>query len=115
MNENNSIEAINKINLTMQTKFGLSEIAGIESYFFEEINERKSYRKKLNKYITIFDYIDKFLIILSATSGGASIISFTSIVGVPVGITSACLTLPFLFSERNNKNIKNNKKENEKA
>ena len=55
MNENNSIEAINKINLTEQTKFQLNETAGIESYFYQEINKRKSYRKKLNKYTTIFD------------------------------------------------------------
>ena len=57
---------------------------GIENYFYQGINERKSYIKKLNKYITIFEYIDKILIILSATSGGVSIISFTTTVGVPV-------------------------------
>ena len=99
MNENNSIEAINKINLTEQTKFRLNEIAGIESYFYQEINERKSYCKKLNKYTTIFDYIDKFLIILSAASGGVLIISFTSIVGAPTGITSACLTSIFSLAK----------------
>ena len=70
------------------------------NYFYQEINERKSYIKKLNKCITIFKYIDKILIILSATSGGVSIISFTTIAGAPV-------TLIFF----NNKNIiKNNKK-----
>ena len=35
------------------------------------------------------------LIVLSATSGGVSIISFTSIIGAPVGIESASLTLIF--------------------
>ena len=111
MNENNSIETINKINLTEQTKFRLSEISGIESYFYQEIDERKSYCKKLNKYITIFGYIDKLLIILSATSGGVSIISFTSTAGAPVGITSACFTLCFSIFKRNTKNtIKNSKK-----
>ena len=54
-------------------------------YFYKEINQRKSYHKKLNKYITVFDYIDKISIVLSATSGGVSIISFTSIFGAPVG------------------------------
>ena len=43
----------------------------------------------------MFDYIDKILIVLSATSGGVSIISFTSIVGVPVGIASASFILIF--------------------
>ena len=92
---NNYIEAIDKKNLTEQTKFRLSEIIGIENYFYQEINERKSYIKKLNKYITIFEYIDKILIILNATSRGVSIISLVSIVGVPVGIASASFTLIF--------------------
>ena len=35
------------------------------------------------------------LIALSATSGGVSIISFTSAVGAPVGIASASFTLIF--------------------
>ena len=95
MNENNSIEAIDKSNLTEQTKFRLSEIIGIENYFYQEINQRKSYSKKLGKYVTAFDYIDKIFIILSATSGGVSIISFTSIIGVPVGIASPSFTLIF--------------------
>ena len=87
---------INKINLSEQTKFRLSEIIGIENYFHQEINQRKSYSKKLSKYVTAFDYIEKALIVLSATSGGVSIISFTSIAGAPVGITGASLTLFFL-------------------
>ena len=95
MNENNSVKAIDKTNLTEQTKFRLSEIIGIENYFYQEINQRKSYRKKSNKYVTVFDYINKILIILSATSGGVSIISFISITGAPVGTASAGFTLIF--------------------
>ena len=57
-----------------------------------------SYSKKLSKYIIIFNYIDKISIILSATSGGVSIISFTSIIGVPVGIESSSFTLIFSIS-----------------
>ena len=49
----------------------------------------------MSKYVTIFDYIDKILIVLSATSSGVSIISFTSIIGVPAGIASASFTLIF--------------------
>ena len=51
--------------------------------------------KKINKYVTVFDYIDKVLIVLSATSSGVSIISFRSIVGAPVGIASASFTVMF--------------------
>ena len=47
------------------------------------------------KYVTTFDYIDKILIVLSAKTGRVSIISFTSIIGAPVGIASASFTLIF--------------------
>ena len=100
MNENNFIDAFDKTNLTKQTKFRLSEIIGIENYFYQEINQIKSCSRKLNKYVTVFDYIDKGLIVSSATSsgvtsGGVSIISFTSIVAAPVGTASAIFTLIF--------------------
>ena len=86
---------INKRNLSEQSKFRLSEIIRIENYFYQEINQRKSCSEKLNKYVTTFDYIDQILIVLSATTGGVSIISFTSIIGAPVGIASASFTLIF--------------------
>ena len=94
MNECNSVE-INKTNLLEQITFRLSEITEIENYFYQEINQRKSCSKKLDEYVTAFDYIDKILIVLSATSSGVSIISFTSIIGAPVGIASASFTLIF--------------------
>ena len=95
MNEINSIEAIGKIDLSEQTKFCLDEISKIENYFIEEINQIKSCSKKLSTYIAAFDYIDKILIVLSATTGGVSICSFTSIVGAPAGIAIVSFTLIF--------------------
>ena len=92
MNECNSLE-IDETVLTEETKIRLNKITEIENYFHQEINQRKSCSKKLNKYVTTFDYIDKILIVLSATSGGVSIISFTSVAGASVGIASASLTL----------------------
>ena len=49
MNESNSIEAIDKTTLSEQTKFQLSKIIALENYFYQEINQRKSCSKKLNK------------------------------------------------------------------
>ena len=95
MNKSNSIGAIDKTDLSEQTKFRLDEISKIENYFIEEINQRKSCSKKLNKYVAVFDYIDQALIVFSAISGRVSIISFTIIVGAPVEIASASLTLFF--------------------
>ena len=73
----------------------LNKITEIENHSHGEINQRKSCSKKLSKYVAAFDYIDKILIVLSATTGGVSIISFTSIIGAPVGIASASFTLIF--------------------
>ena len=72
MNESNSIEfnfikAIDKTILSGQTKFQISKIIGIQHYFYQGINQRKSCSKKLNKYVAVFDYIDKILIVLSAS------------------------------------------------
>ena len=86
---------INKINLSEQTKFRQSEIIRIENYFHQKINQRESCCKKLIKYVTAFDYIDKILIILKATSSGVCIISSASVDGAPVGIASASFTLIF--------------------
>ena len=84
---------IDKTKLLDQTKYRLYEIKEIENYWINEINQQKSYSKKLNKYVTIFYYIDKILIVLSVKSSSVSIISFTSVIGV--GIVSASFTLIF--------------------
>ena len=80
------MDGIGKRNLPEQTKTRLSEIIGIENYFHQKINQRKSCSKRLSKYVTDFDYIDKILIVLSATSIGVCIISSASVVGAQVGI-----------------------------
>ena len=40
MNKSNSIELIDRANLTEQTKFRLDKISENENYFYEEINQR---------------------------------------------------------------------------
>ena len=116
--KNNSLERIDKTVLSEQKKFRLSEIIGIENYFYQELDQRKSSSKKLNKYVTTFDYIDKSLIVLSPTSSGVSIISFSSIIGAPIGIASASLTLIFSLATRIIKKLlditRNKKKKHDK-
>ena len=95
MNGLNSIETqsnLNAVPLSDQTKFRLNEINKIKEYFNSEIQERKTMSKKLSKYIAAFDYIDKTLIVLSATSAGI-IFFFTSVIGIPAGLGSASFTL----------------------
>ena len=88
------MDKINKINLSEQTKFRLDEISKIENYFINEISQRKSC-SHIDKI-----YIDKILVILSATTGGVSLFSFASIVRAPVGIISTSFTLIFSLTTR---------------
>ena len=54
--------------------------------------------KRISKYIASFDYFDKYLTVLSATSGSISIPSFAIVIETPVGIASATLSLTFPLS-----------------
>ena len=86
---------IDETNLTGQTKFRLNEMSKTENYFNSEISQRKLCSRKLSKYVTAFDYIDKILIVLSATTGGVCIVSHATAVGASVGIASAGFTIEF--------------------
>ena len=101
-----------------QTKFRLNEINKIKDYFEFQIIEREAVIKELSKYTAAIDYTNKTLIVLFATSGGISIISFTNVIGIPAGIISASLTLVFsvttgiikkLLKETRKKKKKHNK------
>ena len=100
MNESNSVATIDRTSLTDQIKFRLNEISKIENHFIKEIKERKLNNKILNKYVALFDYIDKVLLVISATSGGVSIISFTIVIRAPVAIASESFTLIFSLTIR---------------
>ena len=103
----------NRANLEENTRFRLGEIIGTENYFHEEINQKKSCSKKLSKYVTACDYINKILIVLRATSGQICIISSASVVRGPVGIASGSFALLFSLTTAIIKkllNIKRNKK-----
>ena len=90
MNNLNVMELTNTAN-----KYRLDEINKIRDYFNNEIKERKDIIKKLNKYLVSFDYLDKIFITLSASFGTLSIVSYTSVVGTPAGISGSSLTLIF--------------------
>ena len=113
MDEANSLK-IDTINLTEQKKIRLDKIAEIENYFHQEVNQKKLCSKKLSKQVAAFDYTDKILIVLGAKSGGVSIISFTSVVGAPVGLASPSFTLIFSLTTGVIKNLLSNTGNNKK-
>ena len=102
--ERNSVERsniypnLNATPLSDQQHFRLNEINEVKDYFVAEIKQRELMIKRLSKYIAFCDYFDKSLVVLSATSGSISISSFATVIGTPVGIVSASLSLTFSLS-----------------
>ena len=98
---NSNLEA-NRVNEVSElkdlTKFRFDEINKIKDYLNSEIKERKDIIKKISKYIVAFDYADKLFITLSASFGTLSIASHATVVGIPVGIAGASLTLIFTIT-----------------
>ena len=98
MNELRSVKTYldsTTLSLNDQTKFRLNEINKIRDYIEFEIKEREAVIKKLSTCTAALDHTDKSLIVLSATSGGIIITSFTNVIGIPGGVISASLTLVF--------------------
>ena len=93
----NVYPSLNEISLSDQQQFSLNKINEIKNYFVAEIKERELMSKTLSKYIAFCDYFDKSLIVLSAASGSISIASFATVIGTPVGIASASLSLNFHY------------------
>ena len=54
--------------------------------------------KRLSKNVVSFEYFDKSLVVLSATSGRISITSFAAVIGPPAGIVSASFSFAFLIT-----------------
>ena len=96
---------MNNLELEDINKYRLKEINKVKDYFNNEINETKDIIKKLNKYIVSFDCLDKIFITLSTSFSTLSIASYTTVVGLPVGIAGSSLTLIFTISTGINKSI----------
>ena len=67
----------------------------LNTILMQKFKKEKQWLKNLEKFTAAFDHFDKNLIVLSAASGGISIICFTYIIVVIVGIASASFSLIF--------------------
>ena len=56
--------------------------------------------KALDAYVTVLDYAEEILLVLSGASIGISLFSFTTVIGEPFGIPSPGITLVFLVTNR---------------
>ena len=104
--------------LKNEEHFRLNKISEIKYCFVAEIKERELMNKIFRKFISSFDYFEKPLIVFSVTTGSISIPLVTTVVGAPVGITSASFNLTFsictgivkkLLKTTKNKKKKHNK------
>ena len=96
---------MNNLELADINKYKLNEINKIKDCFNHEISERKNIIKKLNKYTVTLNYLDKIFITLLASFGSLSVTSHATVLGIPLGITSASLTLLFTISTGINKSL----------
>ena len=106
MNKLNSIETqsnLGPLSLSDQTKFRLNEINKIKDYLNSEIQERKTIGKKLSNTLSLL--IHKTLIVLSETSGGISIISFTLVFFLTTGIIKNLLKVTWKKKKKHDKTV----------
>ena len=76
-------------------QFKINRVKQIEDFLIAEINDRE---KTLNKYIIVFNYSDKTLLVLPDTGSGVSLFSSITVIGTPIGIASASISLVFLLT-----------------
>ena len=86
------------VSLSDQQQFRLNKINETKDYFVADIKERELISKRHSKYNASFEYFDKSLIALSVTIGSISVASFANVIGGPVWIVSASLSLAFSIS-----------------
>ena len=78
--------------VNMNQEFGLKK-NDITNYITEEINQNELMSKNHKKDFRFLSYIDRSLIVISTITGCASISAFTSLVGIPTGISSSVIGL----------------------
>ena len=80
----------------MTQEFRLKNINETRNYFLEEIGQNELMSRKHKKLCTTLNYIEHFLILASTFTGCISISVFSSLNGIPIGITSFIMFF-FLF------------------
>ena len=74
-------------------EFKMKCINGTRKYLIEEINQNELMSKKHRKVYRVLNYIEHLLDLISTITGWVSIFAFSSLVGIPLGITSSAVGL----------------------
>ena len=75
----------------MSQVFKLKNIKETIDYFLQEIEQNELMRRNHKKVCTTLNYTEHFLILTYAVTGYNSISTFTSLIGITIGITSSAI------------------------
>ena len=78
-------------NISQQFRLKIIDVS--RNYFIEEINQNELMNNKHKKVCGVLNYVEHLLILVSTVTGCGSISALTSLVGIPVHITSSALGL----------------------
>ena len=70
-------------------EFRLKNRCETRNYFLKEIKQNELMSKIYKTFCTSLNYIDLFLILNYTINGCISVSAFTSLIGIPIGITSS--------------------------
>ena len=95
-----NILSISKINMAEEAslEFRLRKFDETRDYLLEEIKHNDLISEKYKKTCKYLHYVENLLILVSTVTGCISISTFTSLVRVPVSITSSAVVLKFVQS-----------------
>ena len=75
----------------MSQEFIFKKIDKTRKYFLEDIEQNELMSRKHEKACTTLNYIEHFHILASAITGCISISTFTSLLVIPIGITTSTI------------------------
>ena len=78
---------------SISQKFRLKDIDETRNFLTKEINRNELIRKKQKKVCRVLNCIEHLLILVSAGIVCISISAFTSLLDIPIGITSSAIGL----------------------
>ena len=77
----------------LSQEFRLKDIDEIRNYFLEEIKQNELMSKKHKKVCTTLNHVGHFLVLASTITASISISAFSSLIGIPIGITGSAIGL----------------------
>ena len=77
----------------MNQEFRLKKVNEIRNYLIQETNRNELMSKKHKNFCRILNYIKHSLIAIFTITGCVSISAFSSLVGIPIGISSSAIGL----------------------